>query len=83
MYAIVEIAGHQFKVQKDQQVFVNRLQQEEDRTALAATRAAPDVYSHYRGTSVPDPPFAGSYDSPTVVGVGPWGSFLLIPTVAF
>ena len=29
MYAIVEIAGHQYKVQKDQQVFVNRLQQEE------------------------------------------------------
>ena len=25
MYAIVEIAGHQFKVQKDQQVYVNRL----------------------------------------------------------
>ena len=25
MYAIVEIAGHQYKVQKDQQVFVNRL----------------------------------------------------------
>jgi hypothetical protein len=64
-------------------VEANRLQQEEDRTALAATRAAPDVYSPYRGTSVPDPPFAGSYDSPTVVGVGPWGSFLLIPTVAF
>jgi len=26
MYAIVEIAGQQFKVQKDQQVFVHRLQ---------------------------------------------------------
>ncbi|MCC6599154.1 MAG: 50S ribosomal protein L21 [Crocinitomicaceae bacterium] len=25
MYAIVEIAGHQYKVQKDQQIFVNRL----------------------------------------------------------
>ncbi len=25
MYAIVEIAGHQYKVQKDQQVIVNRL----------------------------------------------------------
>mgnify|MGYP005749984227 CR=1 FL=1 len=25
MYAIVEIAGHQYKVEKDQQVFVNRL----------------------------------------------------------
>lgn len=29
MYAIVEIAGHQYKVQKDQQIFVNRLEGEE------------------------------------------------------
>jgi len=29
MYAIVEIAGHQYKVQKDQQVYVNRLGEEE------------------------------------------------------
>lgn len=29
MYAIVEIAGHQYKVQKDQQVYVNRLSGEE------------------------------------------------------
>ena len=29
MYAIVEIAGHQYKVQKDQQIYVNRLQDEE------------------------------------------------------
>ena len=29
MYAIVEIAGHQYKVQKDQQIFVNRLQHDE------------------------------------------------------
>ncbi|WP_242092104.1 50S ribosomal protein L21 [Aestuariivivens sediminicola] len=29
MYAIVEIAGQQFKVKKDQKVFVNRLQAEE------------------------------------------------------
>lgn len=29
MYAIVEIAGHQYKVQKDQQIFVNRLQDAE------------------------------------------------------
>jgi large subunit ribosomal protein L21 len=26
MFAIVEIAGHQYKVQKDQQIYVNRLQ---------------------------------------------------------
>lgn len=29
MYAIVEIAGHQYKVQKDQQIYVNRLAGEE------------------------------------------------------
>ncbi len=29
MYAIVEIAGQQFKVAKDQKVFVHRLQAEE------------------------------------------------------
>ena len=29
MYAIVEIAGHQFKVEKDQKVYVNRLAAEE------------------------------------------------------
>ncbi|MCH3924727.1 MAG: 50S ribosomal protein L21 [Bacteroidales bacterium] len=29
MYAIVEIAGQQFKVEKDQKIFVNRLHQEE------------------------------------------------------
>ena len=29
MYAIVEIAGHQYKVEKDQLVFVNRLDAEE------------------------------------------------------
>ena len=30
MYAIVEIAGLQFKVQKEQKIFVNRLHHEED-----------------------------------------------------
>ena len=29
MYAIVEIAGQQFKVEKDQRIFVNRLEGEE------------------------------------------------------
>lgn len=32
MYAIVEIAGQQFKVQKDQKIFVHRLPQEEGST---------------------------------------------------
>ena len=29
MYAIVEIAGHQYKVEKDQRIFVNRLESKE------------------------------------------------------
>ncbi len=29
MYAIVEIAGHQYKVQQDQRLYVNRLKQDE------------------------------------------------------
>ena len=29
MYAIVEIAGHQYKVEKDQRIFVNRLKDDE------------------------------------------------------
>lgn len=29
MYAVVEIAGQQFKVQKEQKIFVNRLHQDE------------------------------------------------------
>ena len=29
MYAIVDIAGQQFKVEKDQKIFVNRLEGEE------------------------------------------------------
>jgi large subunit ribosomal protein L21 len=32
MYAIVEIAGHQFKVEKDQKVFVNRLPEDEGKS---------------------------------------------------
>lgn len=32
MYAIVEIAGQQFKVVKDQQIFVNRLENEEGKS---------------------------------------------------
>ena len=32
MYAIVEIAGQQFKVEKDQQLFVHRLDAEEGKS---------------------------------------------------
>jgi hypothetical protein len=62
-------------------VEANRSRQEEERAAQAS-RPAAEVYSPYRAGGT-DPPFSGTYESPTVVGVGPWGSFLLIPTTAF
>jgi ribosomal protein L21 len=34
MYAIVEIAGQQFKVAKDQKVFVNRLREKKETAFL-------------------------------------------------
>ena len=63
-------------------VAATRRQQEQMRAAQAS-RSATDVFSPYRGSSTTDAPFSDSYDSPTVVGVGPWGSFLSIPTAAF
>lgn len=35
MYAIVEMAGQQFKVAKDQKVYVHRLQEEEGKKLLS------------------------------------------------
>jgi len=64
-------------------VEAGRRQQAEEQQAARASRPAPAVFSPYRGEAVPEPPFSGAYESPTVVGVGPWGSFLLIPTTAF
>lgn len=58
-------------------------QEQEARAAVTANRPAPAIYSPYRGTSSVDPPFAGSYASPTAVGVSPWGSYLQIPMTAF
>lgn len=49
MYAIVEIAGHQYKVQQDQRVYVNRLPQDEgakisfDRVLLVDNGSQVDV----------------------------------------
>ena len=41
MYAIVEIAGHQYKVEKDQQVFVNRLDAEEGKKSSSTACSSP------------------------------------------
>ena len=37
MFAIVEIAGQQFKVEKDQRVFVHRLETEEGKKLSSTT----------------------------------------------
>ena len=42
MYAIVEIAGQQFKVVKDQKLFVHRLQDKEGSNCLLYTSDAAD-----------------------------------------
>ena len=41
------------------------------------------VFSPYRAQPADDPPFADAYDSPTVVGVGPWNAFFARSLTAF
>ena len=40
MYAIVEIAGQQFKVEKDQKLFVHRLNEKEGSNAIIGSNAS-------------------------------------------
>jgi hypothetical protein len=47
-----------------------------ERARLGRIRRGDAVFSPYRGQPVGAPPFADSFDSPTVVGVGPWTSFV-------
>lgn len=54
-----------------------------ERARITAIRAGSPVFSPYRGPPVAPAPFATAYDSPTAVGVGPWGSYLAIPVGAF
>lgn len=55
----------------------------EERGRLARIRLDRLAFSPYRGQPVEDPPFADAYDSPTVVGVGPWTAFIADPFSAF
>ena len=58
MYAIVEIAGQQFKVAKDQKVFVNRLSTEEGNNvtlgapAIDGAQVSAKVLKHLKGDKV-------------------------------
>jgi hypothetical protein len=47
-----------------------------DRARLGRIRRGDAAFSPYRGQPVGSPPFPDTFDSPTVVGVGPWTSFV-------
>jgi len=47
-----------------------------EREQLGRVRHGTTAFSPYRTQPVGDPPFPDSFDSPTVVGVGPWTSFV-------
>ena len=64
MYAIVEIAGQQFKVQKDQKLFVNRLHQEEGASVTFDTVMLKDVDGN---VTVGTPKIAGASVEATVI----------------
>ena len=49
----------------------------------ARIRRGEAAFSPYRSQPVGDPPFANAYDSPTVIGVGPWGTFAGMSVGAF
>lgn len=60
-----------------------RLERTADRARQAAIRGRTPPFSPYRGPGVEQPPFAPAYDTPTAVGVVPWGGFLSVPVAAF
>jgi len=56
---------------------------EAERDRLARETRDRTAFSPYRGQPTDDPPFADAYDSPTVVGVGPWNTFMARSLTAF
>jgi hypothetical protein len=54
-----------------------------DRDRLGRIRRGDAAFSPYRTQPAGSPPFPDTFDSPTVVGVGPWGSFSDVSFVAF
>jgi hypothetical protein len=54
-----------------------------DRARIGRSRRGDAAFSPYRRQPVGDPPFPDSFDSPTVVGVGPWTSFVSRSVAAF
>jgi len=56
---------------------------EAERTRLVRVHRDRVAFSPYRGQPAADPPFADAFDSPTVVGVGPWNAFFMRSLTAF
>jgi hypothetical protein len=61
----------------------SRADDEATKARMARIRRGEAAFSPYRNQPVGDPPFANSYDSPTVIGVGPWGTFVGMSVGAF
>lgn len=59
-----------------------RWAEDAERARLAALRGG-QSFSPYRGPPVAATPFADAYETPSAVGVGPWGSYLALPVGAF
>ncbi|MFM8733946.1 MAG: hypothetical protein ACKOC8_01940 [Pirellulales bacterium] len=53
-----------------------RAADEMTRSRMSRIRRGDVSFSPYRGQPVADPPFADAWGSPTVIGVGPWGTFV-------
>lgn len=60
-----------------------RAREQEQRMRISRIRRGDASFSPYRAPAVGDAPFSGAYDSPTVVGVGPWGTFVGTSIAAF
>lgn len=56
---------------------------ERERDRLERVHHDRAAFSPYRGQPTDDPPLADAYDSPTVVGVGPWNAFVSRSLTAF
>lgn len=54
-----------------------------DRDRIGRIRRGDAAFSPYRTQPAGSPPFPDTFDSPTVVGVGPWGSFSDVSFAAF
>ena len=54
-----------------------------ERDRLGRIRRGDAALSPYRTQPVGTPPFPDTFDSPTVVGVGPWGTFVDVSFAAF